>query len=186
MQLKTYAKKNQIPATEIIESLTSQFAGTWMLSSELNHKIIEFLDTTFGNTQTSLPPAKETLQLPQATPESTQIAPTQPQELTTNQTSTTNTQLTCSPLEALLDADAVATQMIIQQRIEANNIKLAEMVNNRYVGFESQLIDSLQSKYAQIASYKAPTYTNQSEVNRQVFDELKAKLEAYKEQSKSR
>jgi hypothetical protein len=186
MQLKTYAKKNQIPAIEIIELLTSQFAGTWMLSSELNHKIIEFLDKTFGNSQTSLPSAKETLQLPQATPESIQITSTQPQELATNQAPTTNIQLTCSPLEALLDADAVATQIIIQQKIEANNIKLAEMVNNRYAGFESQLIDSLQSKYAQIASYQAPTYTNQSEINRQAFNELNAKLEAYKEQSKSR
>lgn len=187
MQLRSYAKKHQIPAQELIDAISSQFGGTWLLTSQLNQSIIDFLNSTFATEQPAqLPQAKETLQLPPSQqPESTQITPTQSQNLVNTQESTSSTNITLSPLEALIDADSVATQMIIQQRIEANNIKLAEMLNNRYTSIESQLIDSLQSKYNQIANYQPPTYTNQSQANKQAFDELNTKLEAYRNQSKS-
>lgn len=63
MQVKNYCKKNQIPAQDVVELLASQFGGTWLLTSQLNTQIIDFLNQNFGSVQPQLPQAKEQLQL---------------------------------------------------------------------------------------------------------------------------
>ncbi|MCC5611082.1 hypothetical protein LC612_31105 [Nostoc sp. CHAB 5834] len=65
MQVKNYCKKNQIPAQDVLEVLTSQFGGTWLLTSQLNQSIVDFLNQTFQLDNLKLPSAKEQLALPQ-------------------------------------------------------------------------------------------------------------------------
>lgn len=82
MQVKNYCKKNQIPAQEVLELLTSQYGGTWLITSLLNPEIVASLNQVFGLNSHQLPPAKETPQLPQASdstsnltvPENTELA----------------------------------------------------------------------------------------------------------------
>lgn len=89
MQVKNYCKKNQIPAQDVVELLASQYGGTWLLTSQLNAQIIDFLNQTFGNSSESkqLPASKEQLQLPeskQLPEQSSQLSESKKSEQLTN------------------------------------------------------------------------------------------------------
>ncbi len=191
MQLRTYAKKNQIPAQDIIEALKGQFGGTWLFTTNLNADIINFLDNTFANSQPELPEGKEQLQLPASTAGSS-ITTQQPQELATQQSETLNTQnipenqqITSPIIKTLLKAHLTADEMELQQEIDNHNSRVASIISNRHLPIENQLISSLQSRYQNIQNAQnQPDCVNQSQTNLERFNELQQQLEAFKSANK--
>lgn len=191
MQLRTYAKKNSIPAQDLIDALKSQFGGTWVFTTNLNGDIINFLDNTFANSQPELPEPKEQLQLPASTTGSS-ITTQQPQDLATQQPETLNTQnipenqqIKSPIIKTLLKAHLTADEMELQQEIDNHNSRVASIINNRHLPIENQLISSLQSRYQSIQNAPTqPDCVNQSQTNLERFNELQQQLEAFKSTAK--
>lgn len=193
MQLRTYAKKNQVPAQDLIDALKSQFpTNTWVFTSNLNDETVEFLNTTFAQTQPELPEPKEQLQLPASstgssitTQQSQELATQQPEELNT-QDIPDNQQITAPIIKTLLKAHLTADEMELQQEIDNHNSRVASIISNRHLPIENQLISSLQSRYQNIQNTPTqPDCINQSQTNLEKFNQLQEQLEAYKAAKKS-
>lgn len=192
MQLRTYAKKNQVAAQDLIEALKGEFGGTWVFTSNLNDDALDFLNTTFAQSQAELPEPKEQLQLPASTTGSS-ITTQQPQDLTTQQPEELNTQnipdnqkVTEPIIKTLVKAHLAADELEIQQEIDNHNARIVSIINNRHLPVENQLIASLQTKYQSIQNApNQPDCINQSQTNLEKFNQLQQQLEAFKSANKS-
>jgi hypothetical protein len=153
MQLRSYAKKHQLSTQDIIDALTSKYGGTWVVGARLTDQIINFLDSTFGNSQPQLPQAKETLQLPQATfntppTEETSITPSEPKNLTI--TEIPHAQLATTELEEL--KTSIRTQLI-KESAEIAAIRDYQLHKGTYEGTQRALI--VNDIYAEMDQQKA-------------------------------
>ncbi len=192
MQLRTYAKKNQVSAQDLIEALKGQFGGTWVFTTNLNDDAVEFLNSAFANSQPELPEAKEQLQLPASTT-GTALTTQQPQDLATQQPEALNTQnipenqqITSPIIKTLLKAHLTADEMELQQEIDNHNSRVASIISNRHLPIENQLLTSLQSRYQNIQNAPTqPDCVNQSQTNLERFNQLQEQLEAFKSATKS-
>ncbi|BAY73576.1 hypothetical protein NIES23_64280 (plasmid) [Trichormus variabilis NIES-23] len=192
MQLRTYAKKNSISLSDAIEALKNNYPNdTFLLTTELTPKTTRFLEQTFGIGETpSLPPITERLQLPASnsqpvTPETNQLATTQPQALTTTE-QPQQLNLDSSLTTTLINANLTADEMQIEQLLAAHNARVVSMVNGHNTQLQNSLLTSLQAKYAAIQATPKPEYLPSStDTNLERFKALQAQLQEYQDATKS-
>lgn len=121
MQLRTYAKKNSLVATEVIAALKLDNPKVdWVITSALELSELVFLDAHFGLNQPQLPQSQEQLQLPASESESAQIQTTLPTGDLTEQLKANATKLTANDVETL---QATVQTSIIEERAELAAIR---------------------------------------------------------------
>lgn len=185
MQVKNYCKKNQIPAQDVIELLASQYGGAWLLTSQLNTQILDFLNQNFGNSSEpkQLPASKEQLQLAESkqNPESNQITKTadQTSNLTIADIQELQTEIQISEVQEQAVHHAVESFQVYQdtydeitralilkdvhQRTDNRNKRRLEFEakqNARKVDLQKKLENSTDVKTEMLQILKADNYKN--------------------------
>lgn len=121
MQVKSYASKYQIPASDVIETLSAKFNKTvWQLSSDLKTSHTALLDSVFGLSQPQLPAPQEQLQLTASESDSSEIQTTLPSGDLAEHLQAHSTSLTTTDIEAL---QTTVQTSIIEERAELAAIR---------------------------------------------------------------
>ncbi|RCJ42541.1 hypothetical protein A6769_37245 [Nostoc punctiforme NIES-2108] len=178
MLVKNYCKKNQIPAQDVIELLGSQYGGTWLLTSQLNVQIIDFLNQTFGNSTESkqLPASKEQLQLPESKNNSDLTFQNNSESNQIEQTETVNrVQLASFQTTQIIGANLNIQKQTIQQLLDNSNAEILDMISQNGQKLNGQLMENLQHDFDNLKAIKP--YESKP-VDTSAYDTLMAELEA--------
>jgi len=129
MQLRTFSKKNNLTAVDVIDALKAHNSNVdWVLTSVIEQTEIDYLNLTFGLSQPQLPESKEQPQLPEskeqlqlpASKSDSQLQTTLPTGDLAEHLQAHSTNLTATDVEAL---QATVQTSIIEERAELAAIR---------------------------------------------------------------
>ena len=121
MQLRTFSKKNNLTAVDVIDALKAHNSNVdWVLTSVIEQTEIDYLNLTFGLSQPQLAKSKEQLQLPASESESSQLQTTLPTGNLAEQLKANATKFTANDVEEL---QATVQTSIIEERAELAAIR---------------------------------------------------------------
>jgi len=160
MQVRTYAKNNGVSVDDVLEVLTSNFGGNWLVTSKLTEQHTNYLNNVF------------TLSLP-ALPPSEQLATSQPSEIDVSEEKPTN----ITPLEKLQTVTSNVEIAYLQQNLDDDFQKFTDVFKKHDERKEAFLMGRLQTTYEKVKSHKpvepVTVKDNLSEVDK-MMSELKA------------
>lgn len=170
MQVRRYAKNNDLDLDAVLEALKVNFQGAWLKTSNITDQHIDYLNQFFD--KASLPPSEELKQLPPAK-ESTAITETQADNI---EGQSNNDSLKILNVEGLLDIDLVLQENEVQQRLDDHYTNLVNRISDHNQRIENTLLTSISARYEKVKNHK-PVKVNQPK-NRAAIDEMMQKIEA--------